>query len=196
MIRNFKQFLFGSLPQDATKFYNGVGGFSVPAGSGGGAISVARTTWTDSDIKSIPTTSPGLELVAAPGGTDLLLFLFASFWWNTTAGAYGNVDAAAFAGIGLDNEDVAGVLGDDTAPVGGRIKDVLIGTQIAQNIFTQKFILDAVGWGQLAKGYGSAGAMVNKPLYFYIDNGGSGDFTGGNGANTLVVDTFYATVTT
>lgn len=34
MIRQFKNFLFGRLPNDATKFYNGVGQFTAPIGTG------------------------------------------------------------------------------------------------------------------------------------------------------------------
>lgn len=34
MIRKFQNFLFGRLPADATKYYDGTGSFSVPTGSG------------------------------------------------------------------------------------------------------------------------------------------------------------------
>lgn len=33
MYRKLQNFLFGTLPQDATKFYNGTGGFTKPAGT-------------------------------------------------------------------------------------------------------------------------------------------------------------------
>lgn len=33
MLRKFQNFLFGTMPNDATKFYNGAGGFTKPAGT-------------------------------------------------------------------------------------------------------------------------------------------------------------------
>lgn len=38
MLRQFKNYLFGRLSGVPTEFYNGVGGFSTPAGSGGGGL--------------------------------------------------------------------------------------------------------------------------------------------------------------
>lgn len=43
MIRQFKNYLFGKLSGVSTEFYNGIGGFSVPAGSGGGGLVLLDT---------------------------------------------------------------------------------------------------------------------------------------------------------
>jgi hypothetical protein len=44
MYAKIKNFLFGSLPNDATKYLDGTGAFSIPAGGGGGLVLLEQHT--------------------------------------------------------------------------------------------------------------------------------------------------------
>ena len=83
MIRQLKNFLFGTLPNDPTKFYNGSGGFSTPSGStppgnsqtsflvsGGGVAWIQDYDFTVSAanyfIQGLPYTSPQTDITLDP----------------------------------------------------------------------------------------------------------------------------------
>jgi hypothetical protein len=151
------------------------------------------TTLTDAQIKALPTTP--ITLVSAPGSGKRIKVIGAALRVDSTAGAYTNIDAtySAIAVYYLGDFSqwaTAGVVDDSTAtPSLARRTTLSGGTGIGSadlppyvDIFTQ-------GW--TVPNIVGSGVSENKALAIAADNDGTGNFTGGNAANTLRVDVTY-----
>lgn len=141
-------------------------------------------TLTDAEIKALP--SSAYELLPAPGAGKTILFHGALSKLNTSAAAY--------------NPGVSGTLRIKigTAPVSN--VSLLIGWFDQQDILCTIHTPYAVAGsgstaGQLEEYWGfNESAIDNQPAILVALNGGAGDFTGGNAANTLQVTIFYSIV--
>lgn len=138
MLRQFKNYLFGRLPQDATKYYDGTGVFSTPAGSGGGGLvllqSQVASASSSLDFTSLITSTYDVYQFElnniVPGTTDNDFELFFSIdngatwiasdyyysWWYTNNTGGSGIQAAGPVNRGLicnnvrntDNDGVNG----------------------------------------------------------------------------------------
>ena len=147
-----------------------------------GLLQKATVTLTNAQIKALPTTP--VEVVAAPGAGKLLVALYSVFALTTHAGDYTNINAAAQLGVDLSFglSTSAGVLNEAS---GGGVSGVLAvgGPGIG-----------FVGHTGNSPPFEPPTTFVNTALVVAALNGGSGDFTGGNGANTLKVTVYYVVV--
>jgi hypothetical protein len=170
----------------AVAFRNALAG----GGGGGGAISVASVNLTNAQVLALPTT--GVNVVAAPGANKLL-FLFGAFMYLKWTADYTNIDANCILALGygtrasssgtglLGSNDVSGLLAfgeDGTAFLPGLGQVPALKTSV-------------LGYG----GLDDPPNLVNQPLTLLASNGGEGDFTGGDPANTLQVSVFYSELT-
>lgn len=165
----------------------------VDDNSGGGLLLSATVTLTDAQIKALPTTGVA-ELVAAPGAGKKIVPSFATITCDTSANPYANVDAACYMPIALGNDDVeflstiqnyatASFSSADTLLSSGGPRSFLL-AQLpgAWAVVGAAFTPQPIDGGE------------NEALNLFCDNGGSGDFTGGDPANSLTVTVFYVVV--
>ncbi len=143
---------------------------------------------TNTQIKSIPLEAPGIvTLLAAPGPGKWAQVLDVTLVLDTTAGAYGaDLDAHWFISYGSQGDAIASSY-------------VSMETQLEQA---------AVSWVRLGPPTLAPGALLsplsdlqrgtqglltlveNQPLVL-LDSGSSSAYSGGNAANTLIVDLLY-----
>lgn len=155
------------------------------------------TTLTNAQILALPTTP--IELLAAPGAGLWYRVVAVSYSADCAAGAYTNIDAA-YADIRLGftggQDYVAGFVADDAAstPVDVDLTG-LLGTANHRVAVSQAYLsallagaADGYVRNWLATGIAN---LENLPLEIAANNSASGNFTGGNAANTLRVTTYY-----
>lgn len=150
----------------------------------------ATTTLTDAQIKALPTT--GITIVAAPGAGFFLSPLFVLLTCDAMAGAYTNINA----GCSIRCRVGATVLVTQIAEAGVAFVTALIATPATVNLgFLGQYNLAAAGANQTNLGrVTTRAALENVALDISASNGGSGNFTGGNAANTLKVTPYYYVV--
>jgi hypothetical protein len=170
----------------------------------GGAVPLqkATVTLTNAQIKALPTTP--ITLIAAPGSGYIIKLLAATVVVNTTAGAYTNIDTTYCAvpqfshvsgGLWLATP---AAINDDSLTTDMTYATTVLGS-------TAKRVLHCVVPVQVAADQGStsgaegivfsnvtnaASDFENLPVLLDAYNG-SGDFTGGNAANTMRVTAYY-----
>lgn len=162
-------------------------------------IQGATTTFTDTQIKALPSAAGGFsQLIAAPGTGHRIVPLFTDVKLDNSLGAYGNVNATGSWNIGLQGEFVFSnyVINDPAIPRSS-LTTMLTGTGIWNWIFVPYSGAEPVtDWGNIALPQGLvSGGGINLPLGLQVDNNGGGNYTGGNGANTLKITPFYGVVT-
>ncbi len=161
---------------------------NVIGGDGGGSsYLVASVELTDAQIKALPTFSSGyIELVPAPGANKVLLLAYAVLKWNITGGAYTNISA--------DNTIV--IAFGDFAGYASNLSTIPVDDVDRITILSQPSFVDGRGsWAGFLDAYVNgveATNVINQPLKLASDN--TGDFTGGNAANTLKVTVYYVVV--
>lgn len=138
----------------------------------------ATITLTHAQIKALPTTP--VQIVVAPGAGAVVL-LVAAMLRSNFAVAYTNV-AGTF------------TLATDKAEGSQRAGWSALGT--ANSTTRQVRLWAGASFGSIDDSGGfepDAVAIENKALEFYVD-GGSGDYTAGDAANTLTVSATYLLV--
>ena len=132
---------------------------------------------TDAQIKALPTTA--IELVAAPGASKFIFLQSALIVSNCQAGTYISGD---FAGGSLGFSVVNSV---SFSLLEGDLESLLTDTSQLGTVWFQGNHATAKVAAPKAMG-----DTVNQPLTLVAGNG-SGNYTGGNAANTLKVTVLY-----
>ncbi len=139
---------------------------------------VVKITLTDAQIKALPTTA--VAIVAAPGAGKRL-FVTRGLWRaDTTAGAYTNLDATlsklrlvySSGTVGASEE----IIDDPATPISNLT--TFLGTAATTEVGLFYWEDD---------GPHVASAVENLGINVNMDNNGSGNLTGGNAANSLVI---------
>jgi hypothetical protein len=157
-------------------------------------IARSVTILTNAQIKALPTTA--VQLVAAPASGYRNKLLALSFSTNTSAGAYTNLNGT-YVDLHTEPDYLAYGLIDDysTSPA------LLIVTTILGGAAQTVYDLSApnnVGLGLTGYRYVQNIEVIPRAdieavaITLKADNNGSGNFTGGNAANTMNVTTYYS----
>lgn len=153
-------------------------------------IKRAQITINDANIKALPTTP--YQLVAAPGIGKRIAIIWADLDLNTLGAAYTNIDDLAWGSFQLGGVDVTNYLMDSSGVVGTRIGDFFGVSQLAQTVMLPLIGLNIANWGApVTEITGNTALLLNVPLNLFVDNNGAGNFTGGNGANSLIINVLY-----
>jgi hypothetical protein len=149
----------------------------------------------DASILTSPTTP--VTILPAGGPNTIIVPLQMIAVVDTRGGAYTNIDAAAYGWVRYGSgAGVSNYLADDATLTPARAYfSGVFGTA------SQKFVpfrvwedtVETNQWGNLAN-FWLESDSVNQPLEWVVDNGGSGDFTGG-GSNTMTWLVQYLTLT-
>jgi hypothetical protein len=149
-----------------------------------------KAVLTNAEVLALPTTP--IVLVAAVA-TLGYIFKKALLMVNDAAGAYTNVDAAAFLRFGLLNI-TASNFGSELVLA----SDGLIGTGIRTTLFGPYAEVTVTGGAETALVSQNALAstdIINQPLVIAANNAAAGVFTGGNAANTFTAWVWYDQIT-
>jgi hypothetical protein len=163
-------------------------------------INMTTVALTDAQIKALPTTEQ--VLVADPGANLALVPMFAVFYAKTSSGAYTNINAAAilrtYLGSGGGGCEGLGYIVNDAAITNGSktlVTDLLgTATNSRAYLIPEETTEGANGWGPVPIVQATS-LSTHKPLSFAMNNGASGNLTGGNAANSLTIYVWTATVT-
>jgi len=148
-------------------------------------------TLTDTQIKALPTTQ--ITVVPAVSGVYIQPIM-AVLLLNGSAGAYTNINAAAWVSMQLGSLDVLGWLVNDAAITNGSTTSLstFLGaanhhaTLLPGTVRTEG--VDA--WGTVSAVFDPS-SLVNTALKLNFDNAGSGNLTGGNASNKGRVIVWY-----
>lgn len=176
----------------------------VAAGGGAADIGIRKVSATllNADIIALPTTP--FQILAGVANSYIVPLM--SFWEiNTTAGVYTNIDADGFMGLGADGsasgtqdfENVSTITGAIglTAFLGNMGNKWI--TPLPAPFGTMWGLADAVtrivisSWTNEGAPY-LFSDWKGQPWRVECNNGGSGNFTGGNVANRMAVTFYYA----
>lgn len=156
---------------------------------------------TNADILALPTTP--IPLVAAPAAGTRIKLVGGSYSFDTSAGAYTNINATAARLIirhtGATNS-LLNLIADDSNYT---LTDFtsLLGTAGA-NVVDLTTFLQAIDSGAFIGVAGYTTSLINPTsevdgtaVEIAVDNNGSGDLTGGNAANSGTVTLYYVVET-
>jgi hypothetical protein len=151
-------------------------------------------TLTNAQVIALPTT--GITLVSAPGAGYIIRPFIVSLRTSFSAGAYTNVNAAAWLTALLGTRDLMSSKANDAAITNAAATTTgltsFLGAGDSYTQFVPRNHTENVNeWGELAV-HTAVSFLENQALTLKVDNAGSGVFTGGNAANTLKVTTYYA----
>jgi hypothetical protein len=149
---------------------------------------------TNAQIIALPTT--GITLVSAPGSGLIVRPFIVSLRSSFAAGAYTNVNAAADLTALLGTQYVMSSMANDAAITNVGAGTTMLTSFLGANIQYAQLVPwnhteNVNEWGELTVRK-TLSAVENQALTLKVSNGGSGNFTGGNAANTLLVTTYYA----
>lgn len=169
----------------------------ISGGGGGGGASVvqsASVTLTNAQVLALPTTA--IQLVAAPGAGKILVPLLAWFYVNWTAD-YTNIDASAALGIEYGTT-LASALAtfQEATDFGNQVSNLLADGASHAAVMGPGDFASSTGGAVSGRGqFADDPGVVNAALNVYANNAPSGNFTGGDAANTIQVTVYYNTLT-
>src|SRR5687767_13459334 len=140
-------------------------------------IGVAKRTLNDAEIKAMPT-APYPEIIPAPGAGKMISILKV-IARLVTAATYTN---------GANTATMMLLVGD-TQTTFATLPSFFDGVVDYTTDMPPYF--DTPGTSAI---YDLTAAFENQPVSAFISNGGSGNFTGGNAANTLEITVYYVLV--
>lgn len=172
----------------------------VPISSGSvGGLKIATVTITDAQFKALPTTP--LQLVAAPGAGKMLVPIRAIIMYGSGGTGYTNINAS-LAGLFLAYTGAAPLassfLIDDpklATPITD-FSDMFASTGGFSWTFTWPYQNDrgsANNWGILGQ-LATYADEEDLPIMLVGENNGSGDWTGGNAGNSIIIRVLYEEV--
>jgi hypothetical protein len=160
------------------------------------------TTLTDAQIKALPTTP--VTLVSAPASGSRIKVMGGSASLNTTAGAYTNINTV-YCAVQIDNPSgdwMAGPLAVNDSSMTTPLTNVTSWFGGAAHLVIDipcpaMKPIDAGAVSGHSEWIQPFGASVSShvdatAVRISVDNGGSGVWTGGNSANSLIVTLYYA----
>lgn len=166
------------------------------SGNGGGIMHQATLTLDNDAIKILPSTP--VEVIAAPGENRLVLPSFTCVViQNILTHPYDTISvnadgymSLATSGPKVDIQDL--LVNDSGIPLSSLtafLDSSISGTNLATASvpFNQTFY---AGWGIIPLGVDKDN-FVNKAYFLSVDNGFTGNFTGGHADNTLIVSVAY-----
>lgn len=148
-------------------------------------LSRVQLSFTDAQIKALPTVATYQTVIAAPGANTIVVPTLTIIELNTTAGAYAGVDADAFAILTYGDyvTEATTLMRRTPFAVANTYVIVLVNSMNAGDALLPTAI----------EGITPARAnIVNLPVKLVASN--TANFTGGNAANTLRVTCYYATI--
>lgn len=154
-----------------------------------GLVLLATVTRTNAQILALP--SGDVTLVAAPGAGNIIVPIAVDITLDSSAGAYTNVHVGCFAAVNINSIEQTVFLTDDGGPTETRLKTLLDDSDLLYVRLPPIMVPD------LAGGWWAGGlirvmtGLENAPLVLHVENGGAGDFTGGNAANSMQIDVWY-----
>lgn len=154
------------------------------------------TLLSHTQVAALPSTS--IQVVPAPGAGLMVLPITAVVFANTAGGAYTNIDPAAVLVVKYASGIYATtVIANDVLITNGSatgVTDLLGSTTPSMAWLSQTFGTENVDeWDGLARVYPTSG-VENTALILTLDNGGSGNLTGGDPADSLTVVMRYVIV--
>lgn len=179
--------------------FDSTGGVISGGGSGNGGASIFTkiVPLSNAQIKGLPTTP--VTIVSAPGSGKRVKVVSASLVLDTSASAYGAVNAT-YCAVTLSYTDKTGpwagiiLLNDSTTtPAMDRATAALTATRIGVIDIPVPYadLIGADWWVALPPAVQPSSDFDNKALVICADNNAAVDFNGGNAANTgLLVVTY------
>lgn len=168
----------------------------------GDEMSIATVTLTNAQIKHLPATlaAEWIEIVPAPGPGKVIFAPVAMGTGQASLlldwhGDYSNVnsDAEFVFTIGDNSIDFKYGLGQSSLGTGNLTNFFAWGVGGVDNPYWLLSAYDSA-IGGAAPNQNSLSDYANKPLLFFVLNGGDGDFTGGDDLNTLKVTVQYSVI--
>jgi hypothetical protein len=148
---------------------------------------------TDAQIKTLPTAA--VEVVPAPGANKVAQFLFGSVV-TSIAVSYTNIDAAStnpYIAFLQHGNDVSSFIEDKNTPSAHTFLTRLLSSIGSPNSAVLLPDIWTTDLGTIAVTFGGAGgSLANEPISIYCTN--SGNFTGGDEANTMAINVAYIIV--
>jgi hypothetical protein len=158
-------------------------GAKTTINTGGSSYLVASVTLTDAQIKALPTTF--IEVVPAPGVGKKILFLWGNMNFYFTAGAYTTVDAVIQIAYGEWQAGASSYVEDNCFQA--------TNSSATLTPFLRVYVAPSIWVGDLFVIPRAFNTVENLPLKV-VGYNDSGDYTGGNAANTLEVTVYYVVV--
>lgn len=159
-------------------------------GSGGGVeILSASRTLTDEQIKALPTTGGGVEVVAAPGVGKMIVPISAYAILDSTAGAYSDTTDASL-GLVCNSNFMSSLTKWGSSLSDNKKSYIPFLVPYSEN-GTGTFADNVVTYSKTD----APTQLENQPISVVDSWGGIPDYTGGNAANTLKVTVYYIEVT-
>lgn len=157
--------------------------------SGLGVIRTSSLSLTNAQILASPTTE--YEVIPALGAGFAPNYLWSVWKIDPSGGDYTDIDSGAYAVIGTTGEAIAlsSYFPNDSGLSLTCMNDWLTGGKHLATI--PAYLTSGDSWGLIAPGNVGLASLENTSIKLIVVNGGSGNFTGGNAANTWTLTTYY-----